>query len=104
MCAVHPVFHVSMLKPSTPNPFPDWTPTPNPLIIIVEYKISEVLDLKINKHRRCKLLYLVQWAGYKGANEETSWLPAFKLGHALEYISNFHHTYPDKPGPDVDSF
>ena len=95
-----------MIEPSTPNPYPDQTPAPKPLIIIddeLEYEISEILDSKIDKRRRCKLLYLVQWAGYEGTDKETSWLPVSKLGHASEYISDFHHAYPDKPGPDFDS-
>ena len=95
-----------MLEPSTLNPYPDWTPVPEPPIIIddeLEYEISEILDSKIDKRRRCKLLYLVQWAGYEGTDEETSWLPASKLGHATEYISDFHHAYPNKPGPVSDS-
>ena len=102
MRAIHPVFHVSMLEPSTPNPYPDRTPAPEPPIIIddeLEYEISEILDSKIDKRRRCKLLYLVRWAGYEGTDEETSWLLASEFGHASEYISDFHHAYPGKPGP-----
>ena len=107
MRAIHPVFHVSMLEPSTLNPYPDRTPVPESPIIIdneLEYEISEILDSKIDKRRHCKLLYLVRWAGYEGTDEETSWLPASELGHAMEYISDFHHAYPTKPGPDFDSF
>ena len=48
---------------------------------------------------KCKLLYLVKWAGYKGTDEETSWLPASKLAHASEVVSDFHQAYPSKPGP-----
>ena len=95
-----------MLEPSTLNPYLDQTPALEPPIIIdneLEYEISEILDLKIDKRHCCKLLYLVQWAGYEGTDEETSWLLASELGHASEYISDFHHAYPDKPGPDLDS-
>ena len=106
MRAIHPIFHVSMLEPSTPDPFPDRTSPPDPPIIIddeLEYEVSEILDSKIDKRRKCKLLYLVKWAGYEGTDEETSWLPASELGHAPDSISDFHHAYPEKPGPDVDS-
>ena len=102
MRSIHPIFHVSMLEPSTPNEFPNWTPNPEPPIILdsnSEYKISEILDSHIDKWCKCKSLYLVKWAGYEGTDEETSWLPASKLRHASEIISNFHQAYPSKPGP-----
>jgi hypothetical protein len=47
----------------------------------------------------CKFLYLVKWAGYEGTNEETSWLLATELRHAMEIVTDFHAAYPDKPGP-----
>jgi hypothetical protein len=62
MHAVHPVFHVSMLEPSTPNSVPNHIQPPPSLVIIdeePEYKISENLDSKLDKRRVCKLLYLV---------------------------------------------
>ena len=103
MRSIHPVFHISMLEPSTPNQFPNQIQIPKPLIIIInsdsKYKISEILDSCIDKQHKCKLLYLVKWAGYKGTDEETSWLPASELRHASEVVSDFHLTYPSKPGP-----
>ena len=66
MRSIHPVFHVSMLEPSTPNLFPTREPIPEPLVILdreLEYEISEILDSKIDKHGKCKLQYLsVGWA------------------------------------------
>ena len=100
--SIHPIFHVSMLEPSSPNTFPNRLPTPDPPIVIngePEYEISEILDSRINKRRKCKLLYLVKWSGYEDTDKETSWLPASELGHASEIISDFHDAYPDKPGP-----
>ena len=91
-----------MLEPSTPNQFPNRIQIPEPPIIInsdSKYEISEILDSRIDKQHKCKLLYLVKWAGYEGMDEETSWLPASKLGHASEVISDFHLAYPSKPGP-----
>ena len=58
MCSIHPVFHVSMLEPSSPNEFPNQTETlPLPVIIDreTEFEISEILDSKINKHHKCRL-------------------------------------------------
>jgi hypothetical protein len=75
MHAVHPVFHVSILEPSTPNSIPNCIQPPPPPVIKdeePEYEISEILDSKLDKRQACKLLYLVQWSGYEGTDEETS--------------------------------
>ena len=67
----------------------------------LEYEISEIVDSKIDKCWSCKLLYLVYWLGYENTDKELSWLPATELDseHADELVSNFHSTYPQKPGP-----
>src|SRR5882724_11686009 len=100
---VHPVFHVSMLEPATPNLIPDCIQPPHPPIVVddeLEFKISEILNSKIdNCHRACKLLYLVHWTGYEGTDEETSWILASKLRHASEFVAYFHSAYPAKSGP-----
>jgi hypothetical protein len=91
-----------MLKPSTPNSVPNRIQLPPPLVIIdeePEYKISEILDSKLDKRWACKLLYLVRWSGYEGTNEETSWILANELGHAFKIVSEFHLCYSNKPGP-----
>ena len=102
MHGIHPIFHVSMLEPSAPNEFLNQTETPLPPIIInreTEFKISEILDSKINKRHKCKLQYLVKWFGYEGTDKETSWIPASELKHAMESVVDFHLANPDKPGP-----
>ena len=56
---VHPVFHVSMLEPATPNEIPNRVQSPQPPVDVqgeLEYEISEVLDSKIDRRRSCKLL------------------------------------------------
>ena len=101
MRGVHPVFHVSMLEPATPNEIPNQTQSPPPPIEIdgePEYEIAEILDSKIDRRRTCKLLYLVRWLGYEGTDEEFSWLPATELEHAAELITEFHSTYLTKLG------
>jgi len=68
MRAVHLVFHVSMLEPATPNTFPQhFKPLPVPVIIDgeLEYKISKIVNSKIDYKRACKLLYKVIWLGYE---------------------------------------
>ena len=103
MRAVHPVFHVSQLEPAIPNTIPNWTQPPPPPVEVdgkPEFKISEILDSKIDRRRKtCKLLYLVQWSGYEGTDEETLWLLATELGNATELLDEYHSWYPDKPGP-----
>ena len=98
MCSIHPVFHISMIKPTTPNSFLGWNSIPDPPVIIdgePEYEISSILDSKIDKQHKCKLQYLVQWTSYEGTDEETSWLPASELPHASELISDFYQAYPN---------
>ena len=59
---VHPVFHISMLEPAFLNEILNCVQSPPPLVDIegeLEYKISEIIDSKIDKCWSCKLLYLV---------------------------------------------
>jgi len=100
--AVHPVFHVSQLEPATPNTIPNRIQPPPPPIEVdddFEYEISEILDSKLDKRRKCQLLYLVRWTGYEGTDQETDWLSATELEHAAELVQDFHKSYPTKPGP-----
>ena len=102
MRAIHPVFHVIMLEPAPLSSIPNRTEDPPPPVEIdgeVEYEIAEILDSKIDRRRRCKLLYLVRWTGYEGTDEETSWITADELEHAQELVTDFHNAYPDKPSP-----
>ena len=62
-------------------------------------KISKILDSKLDKRQKCKLLYLVRWTGYEGTDQETDWLSATELEHAAELVQDFHKSYPDTPGP-----
>ena len=65
-----------------------------------EYEIAKVLDSKMdNQCSKCKLLYLVCWTGYAGTDEETSWILALEHENVPELVSDFHRSYPAKPGP-----
>ena len=102
MRAVHPVFYVSMLEPATFNTFQQCSkPLPTPVIINrePEYKISKIVDSKIDHRRACKLLYKVIWLGYENTNNNSEWLLAMKLEHTKELVDNFHLKYPSKLGP-----
>jgi len=88
--SVHPVFHISMLELHTPSTILNRTePPPTPVEVEgnLEYEIAEVLDTKIDKCQQCKLLYYVRWLGYEGTDEETSWLPADEMVHAVDLLS-----------------
>jgi len=60
--AVHPMFHVSMLRPATPNTFQQCSEPLLALVIIdrePKYEISKIVDSKIDRQRAYKLLYKV---------------------------------------------
>ena len=75
-------------------------PAPAPVIIDgePEYKISRIVDSKIDRQRACKLLYKVIWLGYKDTGDESEWISASELSHAADLVSDFHIAYPTKPG------
>ena len=102
MRSVHPVFHVSMLEPTTSNTFSERIqPAFTPVIIDgePEYEISQIVDSKIDRQRACKLLYKVIWLGYKDTGDESKYISASELTHAIDLVSDFHIVYPTKPGP-----
>ena len=103
MRAIHLVFHVSQLEPTSSSSIPGWVPTLPPPVLVegkLEFEISEILDSKVDRHCcLCKLLYLVHWSGYEGTNKETSWILASELGNASELIEEFHQAYLHKPRP-----
>ena len=101
-CGVHPVFHVSMLEPATPNEIPNRVQSPPPPINVegeLEYEIAEIIDSKMDRRHACKLLYPVRWLGYENTDDEFFWLPAVELEHAKDLIADFHSAYPNKPRP-----
>ena len=102
MRAVHPVFHVSMFKPATPNTFQQCSkPLPVPVIINrePEYEISKIVDSKIDHQRACKLFYKVIWLGYENTDNNSEWLLTTKLEHTKELVDNFYLKYPSKLEP-----
>jgi len=67
MCSVHPVFHMSMLEPAISNSFSKRTST----LVIIEgepkYKISQIVDSKINCWWTC-----IRWSGKGTKTLETN--------------------------------
>src|SRR3979490_2039745 len=89
MRVVHPIFHISMLEPTLPNTIPNHIQPPLPPVIIdePEFEVTEVLDSKIdNRHKACKLLYLIWWAGYEGTDEETLWILVTEVDNTTELV------------------
>ena len=59
-------FHVSLLRPCSPNAFPSQTnPEPNPLKIIEDsqlvYEVQKIVD---SRYYYKKLEYKIKWVGY----------------------------------------
>jgi hypothetical protein len=91
-----------MLELCVPNTIPDRIQPPPPPVDVegdLEYEISEILDSKIDRRRRCKVQYYIRWLGYEGTDDEYQWIPADELDHASELVEQFHQAYPDKPRP-----
>src|SRR6266481_4860493 len=85
--ATHPIFHVSMLEPTIPDPILGRVQPPPPPIMVDNHQWD------------CHLLCLVHWSRYEGMAEEFSWLLTTKLKQAPELLTDFHSAYPAKPGP-----
>ena len=74
MCSVHPVFHVSMLEPAMSNTFSKRIQLASILVIIdgePKYKVSQIVDSKIDHWQARKLLYKVIWLGYKDTGDKS---------------------------------
>jgi len=86
---VHPVFHVSCLKPYQDNPaeFSDRVfPRPPPVLVESqeEWEVEKVLA---KRSYRNKVQYLVKWVGYP--NSENTWEPVANLQNAREKVLEF---------------
>ncbi|KAK3506309.1 hypothetical protein QTP70_001709 [Hemibagrus guttatus] len=97
---IHPVFHVSLLKPHHPSVLLSTGPgvaeePPLPLLVDdgTAYLVKEILD-----SRRCggRLEYLVDWEGY--GPEERSWVPRNDILDP-SLLEDFHTSHPSRPAP-----
>ena len=97
---LHPVFHMSLLEPHRPNTIPNRAfPPPLPVEVDgeTEYEVAAILD---SRRQRGQLQYLVQWKGYDGHAESTSWEPQENVQNSLLLVEAFHTKYPRKPKPN----
>lgn len=93
---LHPVFHVSLLRPCPNSSIEGRTvPPPGPVDLEGnEFEISAIVDSRI---RRRKLQYKVQWQGYEGHQDEYTWEPAANVKDAQDLVDEFHLQNPNKP-------
>jgi hypothetical protein len=100
---IHPVFHVSLLRPDPEDPLPGQKHDPAPPVEVdglEEWLVEDILDSRWERRGRGgpRLKYTVKWTGYDDPTEE----PAEYLQHAREVIENFHRRHPEKPRPHLD--
>ena len=85
---IHPVFHVSLLKPyKQPSTLQRPAPRHPPPTIRdgeEEYEVERILGDRVRRRRQ---EYLVRWKGY--GPEHDSWEPSDNLGHAQEILTAY---------------
>lgn len=92
---IHPVFHVSLLQPVSPDYHVDYSPLP-PVVVdgTLEYEVDEILNSRI---RRNKLEYLVNWKGF--GPQDRTWEPHTNMTHCAQLLDDFHVKNPTLPSP-----
>jgi transposase InsO family protein len=101
---IHPVFHVSLLRPymdpaETPNR--DVPPPPPPAVTIdsqPEFEVEAILDHR-RRHRQTQ--YLIKWVGYP--DHDATWEPESNLSNAADILLQYKssRTMPEGGGSDV---
>jgi hypothetical protein len=83
---IHPVFHVSLLKPAYSDPDRPVTSPPVPTLVQGhdEWEVQEILD---KRPGRTSPQYLVRWVGF--GPEHDAWVPLRNLSSASEAIRAF---------------
>lgn len=80
---LHPVFHVSLLRPFIASEFPERAPaidpSPPPLAADGTFVVEAILDKRMQRARNNRMIphYLVKWAGY--ADCDNTWEPLRNL-------------------------
>ena len=84
---IHPVFHVSQLRPYLdPSLLHEVPPCPPPIEVEgnLEYKVETILDKQIHQQQT---EYLVKWHGYP--DYDATWEPLVNLGNTQAAIKEF---------------
>ena len=91
MSRIHPVFHVSKLKPYKASGRVQPPPVPIEIEGELEYEVERILDKRtVKRSRRTDSVeYLVKWLGY--GHEHNSWEPAKSVANAQEIVQAFEN-------------
>ena len=91
MHRIHPVFHVSKIKPYKASGRVQPPPVPIEIEGELEYEVERILDKRIKKRGRRKNYteYLVKWLGY--GHEHNSWESAKSVANAQELVQAFEN-------------
>ena len=93
---IHPVFHVSQLKPVSVSSLSPSVPAPPPPRVLDSgdpvWTVREIM--KVRRQGR-GFQYLVDWEGY--GPEDRSWVPASYLADP-SLLEDFYRAHPDAPG------
>jgi hypothetical protein len=89
---IHDVFHVSLLEAYHTPRYPGQVAEPPGPVEITEegeeYEVANIVDSRPHP-RAGRLEYLVEWLGYEGTDEHTSWEPKENV-----FGSEFHERLP----------
>jgi len=87
---LHPVFHVSLVKPFLADG--NYQPPPLPQLIDdeLEYEVEVLLDHRLSGRNK-RLEYLVKWAGY--GHEHNTWEPKANLVNCSDLLKEFTSTH-----------
>jgi len=93
----HNVFNISSLLPFHPTvPGQSYSP-PLPVEVDEAGEMWDVKRIVDSRLRYKKLEYLVEWKGFKGTTEETTWEPAENVEDSPDLVLAFHQSNPTKP-------
>src|SRR5882672_5393529 len=101
LSCIHPVFHVSLLQPTSSSDITSRVVDPPPPIQLAnsdEWEVNRILDSKFDHHRKVPgLLYLVEWKGFDNTPDATSWEPPEHLANSPTLVQAFHEAHPNRP-------
>ena len=92
---IHPVFHVSLIKPEKESKISGRQQEPSKPVIVEgeeEWEVEKILDAK---KVRGQLRYLVSWKGF--GKQDRTWEPIENLENAKETVEEFYKKYLKKP-------